>query len=322
VGLANVDNTSDEDKPVSTAQETAIEGKVAKVEGNGLSANDYTDAEKQDAADILTRPTSLQTTDPPTYLVFNIGILDAGEGYVAGDVLTLSVVKPDVGEDLTSSVSVVVVVTFTVVAVDEAGAIVSFSFDNQTAYADDPAISEVIASGGSGSGAVCSIRTVYASGIVQKDGLLKYVSSLDPIVQMSRVRGYVKLYLEGSDMAREAFLSSIMRRWSSTFLYSAGDITNYDGAWYTPNSDDMPIYGESPATHPDKWLSVSGTDDGSGVDEVQVLKNKNRIDALWYEVFGNKDVQFSNHFALDLFSLDGVNLEDGVWNDMRGRVEV
>jgi hypothetical protein len=313
VGLANVDNTSDEDKPVSTAQETAIEGKVAKVEGKGLSANDYTDAEKQDAADILTRPTSLQTTDPPTYLVARIDITAGGAGYAAGDSITVPVSETD-GE--ARGINAVVL------AVDENGAVTALSFDNQMIYEADPAVLEAEAYGGSGTGAVCSVRTAYAPGGVQKDGVLKYVPYSDPVVQMSRMRGYVKSYLESSDTAREAFLSSVMRRWSPAFLYGTGDITNHGGAWYTPNGDDMPVYGESPVTHPDKWLSVSGTDDGSGVDEVQVLKNKNRIDALWYEVFGNKDVQFSSHFALDLFSLDGVNLEDGVWNDMRGRVEV
>lgn len=46
VGLGNVDNTSDMDKPVSTAMQTALDKKVDKVAGKGLSTNDYTDAEK------------------------------------------------------------------------------------------------------------------------------------------------------------------------------------------------------------------------------------------------------------------------------------
>ena len=46
VGLGNVDNTSDKNKPVSTAQATAIGLKVDKVDGKGLSTNDYTKAEK------------------------------------------------------------------------------------------------------------------------------------------------------------------------------------------------------------------------------------------------------------------------------------
>lgn len=46
IGLGNVDNTSDANKPVSTAQQEALDGKVDKEDGKGLSTNDYTTAEK------------------------------------------------------------------------------------------------------------------------------------------------------------------------------------------------------------------------------------------------------------------------------------
>ena len=42
----NIDNTSDLDKPISTATQTALNKKVDKVTGKGLSTNDYTTAEK------------------------------------------------------------------------------------------------------------------------------------------------------------------------------------------------------------------------------------------------------------------------------------
>ncbi|CTQ45759.1 DUF2793 domain-containing protein [Roseibium aggregatum] len=42
VGLGNVDNTSDASKPVSTAQQTALDTKVDKVAGYGLSEEDFT----------------------------------------------------------------------------------------------------------------------------------------------------------------------------------------------------------------------------------------------------------------------------------------
>lgn len=50
VGLSNVDNTSDANKPVSTATQTALNGKVDKVAGKGLSTEDYTTAEKSKLA--------------------------------------------------------------------------------------------------------------------------------------------------------------------------------------------------------------------------------------------------------------------------------
>ena len=61
VGLGNVDNTADMDKPVSTAVQAALDnkvdsaaldGKVDKEAGKGLSSNDYTRAEKEKLAGI------------------------------------------------------------------------------------------------------------------------------------------------------------------------------------------------------------------------------------------------------------------------------
>jgi len=46
VGLDKADNTADVDKPVSAAQQEALNHKVDKVAGKGLSKNDYTDVEK------------------------------------------------------------------------------------------------------------------------------------------------------------------------------------------------------------------------------------------------------------------------------------
>lgn len=52
VGLGNVDNTSDADKPVSTATSTALGNKVDKITGKGLSTEDYTTGEKSKLAGI------------------------------------------------------------------------------------------------------------------------------------------------------------------------------------------------------------------------------------------------------------------------------
>lgn len=51
-GLGNVDNTSDLDKPISTATQSALDDKVTAVEGMGLSTNDYTDADKTKLSNI------------------------------------------------------------------------------------------------------------------------------------------------------------------------------------------------------------------------------------------------------------------------------
>lgn len=46
VGLGNVDNTSDANKPISTATQEALDGKVDKVSGKVLSSNDFTNTYK------------------------------------------------------------------------------------------------------------------------------------------------------------------------------------------------------------------------------------------------------------------------------------
>ena len=53
VGLDNVDNTSDIDKPISNATQTALDDKVDKIIGKDLSTNDFTDYYK-DEADLTT----------------------------------------------------------------------------------------------------------------------------------------------------------------------------------------------------------------------------------------------------------------------------
>lgn len=46
IGLGNVNNTADADKPISSATQTALNGKVDKVTGKALSTNDYTNEDK------------------------------------------------------------------------------------------------------------------------------------------------------------------------------------------------------------------------------------------------------------------------------------
>ena len=52
VGLGNVDNTSDLNKPISTATQAALDLKVQNVPGKQLSTEDYTTAEKNKLAGI------------------------------------------------------------------------------------------------------------------------------------------------------------------------------------------------------------------------------------------------------------------------------
>lgn len=52
LGIDQVNNTADANKPISTATQAALDTKVDKVSGKGLSANDYTSAEKTKLAAI------------------------------------------------------------------------------------------------------------------------------------------------------------------------------------------------------------------------------------------------------------------------------
>jgi hypothetical protein len=247
-------------------------------------------------------PTSLQTTDPPTFVAARITVKAGGAGYAEGDAVTLS--EPPVAA--------------AVGAVDENGGITAISFNAGTVYADDPSGADLAVSGGGGEGAVCDIRTAYAPGDEQADGELIFVPYGDPLVQTSRMRGYVRDYLDGSGIEQRVTRLDAMRKWSPSYLYAEGDVTYAAGRWYEPNPEDIPIFGESPVSNPEKWIKVSG---GSDEDSLQIAKNKRRIDLLWNEIFG-EGITFTNHFALDFYTLEGVNLEEGVWRDTLGRVEV
>ena len=74
IGLGNVDNTSDAQKPVSNATQDALDSKVDKVTGKGLSANDYTTAEKQKVAASALQ-TDLDAVDDRVDQIYNGGVL-------------------------------------------------------------------------------------------------------------------------------------------------------------------------------------------------------------------------------------------------------
>ena len=63
IGLGNVDNTSDADKPVSTAQQTALDGKLGT---SGASTNTTVAYTTKDAAKTTTEKTNSTTDQPST----------------------------------------------------------------------------------------------------------------------------------------------------------------------------------------------------------------------------------------------------------------
>lgn len=62
IGLDQVNNTSDMNKPISTATQTALDGKVDKVAGKQLSTNDYSAEEKSTVAQLKADVAQLKST--------------------------------------------------------------------------------------------------------------------------------------------------------------------------------------------------------------------------------------------------------------------
>lgn len=62
IGLDQVNNTSDMNKPISTATQAALDGKVDKVPGKQLSTNDYSAEEKSTVAQLKTDVEQLKST--------------------------------------------------------------------------------------------------------------------------------------------------------------------------------------------------------------------------------------------------------------------
>ena len=85
LGLGNVNNTSDADKPISTATQTALNNKVDKVTGKGLSSEDYTSAEKTKLSGIeagaqVNTITGIKGSSESSYRTGNVSISPANIG--------------------------------------------------------------------------------------------------------------------------------------------------------------------------------------------------------------------------------------------------
>ena len=99
IGLENVDNTSDTNKPISSPTQAALNLKVDKVTGKGLSTEDYTTVEKTKLADIIGTNTGDQdlsglatTTSVTTGLAAKVDVV-AGKGLSTEDYTTAEKTK-------------------------------------------------------------------------------------------------------------------------------------------------------------------------------------------------------------------------------------
>ena len=88
IGLGNVDNTSDLNKPISTATQSALNNKVDKVEGKGLSTEDYTTTEKEKLAG-LSNYNDTEVKADITKLQSNVGTLQSDVSTAKENISTL-----------------------------------------------------------------------------------------------------------------------------------------------------------------------------------------------------------------------------------------
>lgn len=90
ISLENVDNTSDVNKPISIATQTALDNKVDKVTGKDLSTEDYTTAEKSKLAGIATGATANTGTVTSVELSVPTGLSVGGSPVTTAGTLTIS----------------------------------------------------------------------------------------------------------------------------------------------------------------------------------------------------------------------------------------
>ena len=127
-------------------------------------------ADKLDGLDNI--PTVMQA-DPNNFSVVHIDIVDGGTGYLTGEEVTINDVPCVVDQEID-------------------GCIVSISFDHTAAYSIDPAgTGFTVDHDGGGTPAIANIITRYAVGNEVVIGELASVPEEDPLVQSSRMRGWV-----------------------------------------------------------------------------------------------------------------------------------
>jgi hypothetical protein len=110
------------------------------------------------------------------------------------------------------------------------------------------------------------------------------------------------------------------RKWDATWQYEAYDPAFYNGTPYYANPVSVPEIGQSPSSHPGKWINPQ-TEQGE-LDLSQALAligdNAAKIATLWANAFGGLN---SNPFILTFDDIDDIALESGAWNEQLNRLE-
>lgn len=264
-----IDNL-DKDKASKTELKTEVQNVT-----NSLT-NITTNLQEQ-ITDLSGVPTTLQA-DPTHYIVAAINIKDGGSGYSVDETFQL-------GAGNTT--------TIVIDKVSNTGSILSVSYPSTT-FTTDIAIKNQSPSmySGKGTGAKFDVVTSYAMGDTVTQGTLINVPEFDPLVQYTRLKGYVESAIASLNKLKlKGYISS-------TDPKANGASVEIGTMWYQSNST-----GEPDTNFP--W-TIKTWDGSSWVTETGYVPNFNDI---WMNKNVNDPLTATTYYWLDKWEKYGFTFD-------------
>lgn len=264
-----IDNL-DKDKASKTELKTEVQNAT-----NSLT-NITTNLQEQ-ITDLSGVPTTLQA-DPTHYIVAAINIKDGGSGYSVDETFQL-------GAGNTT--------TIVIDKVSNTGSILSVSYPSTT-FTTDIAIKNQSPSmySGKGTGAKFDVVTSYAMGDIVTQGTLINVPEFDPLVQYTRLKGYVESAIASLNKLKlKGYISS-------TDPKANGASVEIGTMWYQSNST-----GEPDTNFP--W-TIKTWDGNSWVTETGYVPNFNDI---WMNKNVNDPLTATTYYWLDKWEKYGFTFD-------------
>lgn len=264
-----IDNL-DKDKASKTELKTEVQNAT-----NSLT-NITTNLQEQ-ITDLSGVPTTLQA-DPTHYIVAAINIKDGGSGYSVDETFQL-------GAGNTT--------TIVIDKVSNTGSILSVSYPSTT-FTTDIAIKNQSPSmySGKGTGAKFDVVTSYAMGDIVTQGTLINVPEFDPLVQYTRLKGYVESAIASLNKLKlKGYISS-------TDPKANGASVEIGTMWYQSNST-----GEPDTNFP--W-TIKTWDGSSWITETGYVPNFNDI---WMNKNVNDPLTATTYYWLDKWEKYGFTFD-------------
>lgn len=264
-----IDNL-DKDKASKTELKTEVQNAT-----NSLT-NITTNLQEQ-ITDLSGVPTTLQA-DPTHYIVAAINIKDGGRGYSVDETFQL-------GAGNTT--------TIVIDKVSNTGSILSVSYPSTT-FTTDIAIKNQSPSmySGKGTGAKFDVVTSYAMGDIVTQGTLINVPEFDPLVQYTRLKGYVESAIASLNKLKlKGYISS-------TDPKANGASVEIGTMWYQSNST-----GEPDTNFP--W-TIKTWDGSSWITETGYVPNFNDI---WMNKNVNDPLTATTYYWLDKWEKYGFTFD-------------